>query len=88
MIDRHNNVTYGPKVLIETWKTKETTEDAGSRQVGGGDSYVIEKLKRKKFTDRNGNDTYGEPYVVDRNTITTRHVHHHHHSSGGCLNII
>ena len=88
MVDRHNNVTYGPKVLIETWKTKETTEDAGSRQVGGGDSYVIEKLKRKKFTDRNGNDTYGEPYVVDRNTITTRHVHHHHHSSGGCLNII
>ena len=68
-IDRHNNITYGPKILIETWKTKEETEDAGSRQVGSGDVYTIEKLKRKKYTDRDGKTTYGEPYVVSSQNV-------------------
>ena len=84
MIDRHNNVTYGPKVLIETWKTKETTEDAGSRQVGGGDNYVIEKLKRKKYTDRFNKITYGQPYVVDRERVTTNITIIHEDDDDGC----
>ena len=67
--DRYNNITYGPKVLIETWQTKETTEDAGSRQVGSGDVYTIEKLQKKKYTDRDGNVTYGEPYVVSSQNV-------------------
>jgi GTP-binding protein EngB required for normal cell division len=71
--DRNNEVTYGPKVLIDTWTTKEIEEDAGTRQVGGGDCYTIETLKKKKFVDRDGNITYGEPYVVDRQT----HLVHH-----------
>jgi len=69
--DRNNNITYGPKVLIETWTTKEAIEDAGSRQVGSGDCYTIEKLKRKKFTDRKGKTTYGEPYVVSSERVVT-----------------
>lgn len=72
-IDRHNNITYGPKVLIETWKTKETAEDAGSRQVGSGDVYTIEKLKKKKYTDRDGKVTYGEPYVVSSQNVVIQH---------------
>ena len=69
--DRNNNITYGPKVLIETWKTKEATEDAEPRQVGSGNCYTIEKLKRKKYTDRYGNITYGEPYVVSSERVVT-----------------
>ena len=69
--DRNNNITYGPKVLIETWTTKEAIEDAGSRQVGSGNCYTIEKLKRKKFTDRKGKTTYGEPYVVSSERVVT-----------------
>ena len=69
--DRNNNITYGPKVLIETWKTKEATEDAEPRQVGSGNCYTIEKLKRKKYTDRDGNITYGEPYVVSSERVVT-----------------
>ena len=71
-IDRNNNITYGPKVLIETWKTKEATVDAGSRQVGSGNCYTIEKLKKKIYTDRNGKITYGEPYVVNSERVVTK----------------
>ena len=70
--DRNNNITYGPKVLIETWKTKEATVDAGSRQVGSGNCYTIEKLKKKIYTDRNGKITYGEPYVVNSERVVTK----------------
>ena len=70
--DRYNNITYGPKVLIETWKTKEATIDAESRQVGSGNCYTIEKLKKKKYTDRNGKLTYGEPYVVSSERVVTQ----------------
>ena len=69
--DRNNNITYGPKVLIDTWKTKEATVDAGSRQVGSGNVYTIEKLKKKIYTDKDGNITNGEPFVVSSERVIT-----------------
>ena len=71
-IDRNNNITYGPKVLIDTWKTKEATVDAGSRQVGSGNVYTIEKLKKKIYTDKDGKITNGEPFVVSSERVVTQ----------------
>ena len=70
--DRYNNITYGPKVLLETWVTKESTEDVEPRQIDSADCKTIEKLKRKKYTDRYGNITYGEPYVVSSEVFVIR----------------
>ena len=80
--DRYNKDTYGPKILIETWKTKETTIDADSRQVGSGDVCANEKLNKKQFTDRYGKITNGEPFVVNSERVITQHITHYRSDNG------
>ena len=71
-VDRNLKETFGEKILYNSYNTyKEVVEETPLTK-SEGNTQIISYRRKNKYTDKDGNITYGEPEIYKTDTQITR----------------
>ena len=88
-VDRNLKETFGEKILCNSYNTYKEIVEETPITTTEGNSQIINYRRKNKYTDKDGNITYGEPEIYKTDTQITRVEIHtetiYRDDSDGCL---
>ena len=71
-VDRNLKETFGEKILYNSYITKKEIVEETPLINNEGNTQIIRYRRKNKYTDKDGNITYGEPEIYKTDTQITR----------------